>query len=123
MLDEYILVFLVYFISHGNHYCLELGKRRECILFGSINIIFRFLFPVIPKNTVNDFLGTSALMAVLNLSSIRCHSRSDDMKMGILRVIMGVNKQRLTGFSVSHFLEILVCKIQQLIFRHFVTFT
>ena len=44
MPDEYIPIFLIDFISHGNHDCLKLGKGRECILFGCINIIFRFSF-------------------------------------------------------------------------------
>ena len=111
MLDEYFPFFLIYLISHGNNDCLELGKRGKGILSGDINIIFRFLFPVISKNTVYDFLGTPALVAVGYLPAVRGNTRGDDVQVGVVGVMVGVDEPRLSGFGISHFLEVTVRKI------------
>ena len=89
---------------------------------GRINIIFRFLFSVISKNTVYDFLGTPALVTVGNLPAVWGDTRGDDVQVGIVGVMVGVNEPRLSGFGITHFLEILVREVQQLGFRHFTAF-
>ena len=70
MLDEYYPFFLIYLISHRNHDCLKLGKRRKGILPGRFNVVGGLLLPVRAKNAVYDFLGTPALVAVCYLPAV-----------------------------------------------------
>ena len=122
MLDEYYPFFLIYLISHRNHDCLKLGKRRKGVLAGDINVIFRLLFSVVSKNTVYDFLRTPALVAVGNLPAVGCDARGDDVQVGVAGVMVGVDEPRLSEFVISHFLEVAVCEVQQLGFRHLTAF-
>ena len=89
---------------------------------GRINIIFRFLFSVISKNTVYDFLGTSAFVAVGNLHTVGRDTRGDDVQVGVVGIMVGVDEPRLSRFGISHFLEVPVREVQQLGFRHFTAF-
>ena len=43
------------------------------------------------------------------------------MQVGVVRIVVGIDQQRLPGFAISHFLEIPVCKFQHLGFRTLVS--
>ena len=43
------------------------------------------------------------------------------MQVGVVRVVVGIDQQRLPGLGISHFLEILVRELQHLGFRTLVS--
>lgn len=61
-------------------------------------------------------------MAVGNLPAVGCDARGDDVQVGVAGVMVGVDEPRLSGFVISHFLEVAVCEVQQLGFRHLTAF-
>ena len=56
MFDKDGAVFLIDLVAHRSHYRFKLGKRGEGVLFGDIQILLHFLFPVIAKYAVYHFL-------------------------------------------------------------------
>ena len=122
MLDEYFPFFLIYLISHRNHDCLELGERGEGILSGRVHVVGNLLLPVRAENPVYDFLGTPALVTVGYLPAVGGDTRGDDVQVGVVGVMVGVDEPRLSGFGISHFLEVSVREIQQFGFRHLTAF-
>ena len=60
-------------------------------------------------------------MVVLYLVTIGGYSRSHNVQVRIVCIVVGIDEPGLSGFGITHFLEILVRKIEQLGFRHFVT--
>lgn len=117
VLDEYGSVFLIDLVAHGGHHRLVLGKGGESVLSGSLHILVCLLFPVGSQYLVNGFLRASALVVVYNLPAVGCDARGDDVQVGVVGVIVGIDKQRLSGFRIAHFPEILVGELQQLGFR------
>ena len=67
-------------------------------------------------------MGTPALVAVGNLPAVGGDARGDDVQVGVAGVMVGVDEPRLSGFGISHFLEVSVREVQQLGFRHFMAF-
>ena len=51
-------------------------------------------------------------MVMLYLVTVGCYSRSHDVQVCIVRIVMRIDEQRLSGFSVTHFLEIAMRKIK-----------
>ena len=61
-------------------------------------------------------------MVMQYLSTVWGDARSDDMQMGVVGIIVGIDQQRLSFLSISHFRKIAVGKVQQLRFCHFMPF-
>ena len=121
LLDEDVPVFLEDFIPHGTHHGFELGEGRKGILLGCFKILLCLLCSIGSKYLVNNRLRASAFMVVLYLASIGRDSRSHNVQVRIVCIVVGIDEPGLSGFCITHFLEILVRKIEQLGFRHFVT--
>lgn len=96
----------LYWAKEEKVYCLAVSISLSvfCFLVGS-------------QYLVNGFLRASALVVVYNLPAVGCDARGDDVQVGVVGVIVGIDKQRLSGFRIAHFPEILVGELQQLGFR------
>ena len=58
-------------------------------------------------------------MMMVNLMSIGSHTGGDDMDMVIVRVMMCIDKQRLSLFGIAHLLEVAVSNVEELLMRVF----
>ena len=122
LLDEDVSVFLEDFIAHGSHHGLELGKGGEAVLLGSLYVLVCFLLPVHTEYLVNDRLRASTFMVMLYLATVGRHSRSHNVQVSVVCIVMGIDEPGLSGLGIPHFLQILVREIKQLLFRHFMAF-
>ena len=77
-----------------------------------------FLLSVVTQDAVYHFLRPFSLVVVFYLPAVRSDTGSDDMDVGVVGVIMGVGKQRLTFFHIAHLFEIPMSKLQHFGFRH-----
>ena len=119
--DKHRAVLLVGFISHGGQHRFELGEGRKSILFGCVDVRCRFLFPVHAQQLVYHFLRTPALMGMGYLAPVGCDSGSHHVQVGVVGIVVRIDEPGLSGFGISHLLEILVRKVQQLGFCHFMS--
>ena len=122
LLDEDVSVFLEDFIAHGSHHGLELGKGGEAVLLGSLDVFLCLLCSVGSEYLVNDRLRASTFMVMLYLATVGRHSRSHNVQVSVVCIVMCINEPGLSGFGIPHFLQILVREIKQLLFRHFMSF-
>lgn len=54
-------------------------------------------------------------MIMVYLMTVGSHTGSDDMDMVVVRVVMGIDKQRLSFISITHLLEITMGNIEKLL--------
>lgn len=58
-------------------------------------------------------------MMMVYLMSIGSHTGGDDMEVIVGRVVMGIDKQRLSLFGIAHLLEVAVRNVEELPMRVF----
>lgn len=74
------------------------------ILLGCFYILLSLLLPIDTHKLVYHHLRTSALMVVVNLVPIRCHTGGDDMQVQVVGVVVCIDEPGLSGFGIAHFL-------------------
>ena len=112
LLDEDVPVFLENFIAHGSHHGLELGKGGETVLLGGLDVFLCLLCSVGSKYLVNNHRRAPAFMVVLYLATVGRHSRSHNVQVSVVCIVMRIDEPGLSGFGIPHFLQILVREIK-----------
>ena len=112
LLDEDVPVFLKDFIAHGTHHGFELGEGSEAVLLGRFKVLLSLPCSVCSKQPVYHDLRASAFMVMLYLATVGCYSRSHNVQVRIVCIVVGIDEPGLSGFGITHFLEIAVCKIK-----------
>lgn len=100
---------------------LELRERRKGVLPGIFDVIVRLLLPVCAEYAIYCLLRASALVAVSDLPAVGRDARGDGVQVGVVRIVVGIDQQGLSGFHVSHLRKITVGELQKFGFRHFVS--
>ena len=85
---------------------------------GRVHVVGNLLLPVRAENPVYDFLGTPALVTIGYLLPSGATREVMMCRWCVVGVMVGVDEPRLSGFGISHFLEVSVREIQQFGFRH-----
>lgn len=87
-------------------------NRRINVLLGGLDVFLCLLCSVGSKYLVNNHLRAPAFMVVLYLATVGRHSRSHNVQVSVVCIVMRIDEPGLSGFGIPHFLQILVREIK-----------
>ena len=119
-LDAEIAVFLVAFVAAGFEDGTELIEGRKLVVEGILNGLGCPLLLILAHDAVDDFLRTDALLVVVYLGAIRGYATGNDVQVMIVRVVVGIYKNRLSVLAIAQLTKVLVGNVQKLLIGVFV---
>ena len=96
---------------------LRLGRVaiRKCLFNNVADLRLLLLAKEILHYLLCHLMRTPFLVVMVNLMPVGSHTRSNEMDMVVVRVMMGIDEQRLPFLCIPHLLEIAVCDVKQLL--------
>ena len=122
-LDAETVILLVALIAAGFKDGLELADGGEAVIQGFLHGIRCSLLLVLAHDAVDDFLRADSFVMVVDFVASRINSAGNNVQVVIVSIMVSIDQNGLLWVAITHFIEIFVGYLQQLLMGVFVTFT